>query len=91
MGKSLQGKELGEGISQRTDGTYMARFTNRFGKRICVYDKTLKGVKAKFTEAMYEDKKKLNLADDTILLDTWFEKLFRLFGISNGRIYTKSR
>ena len=33
MGKSLKGKELGVGISQRQDGLYQARFTNRFGKR----------------------------------------------------------
>lgn len=91
MGKSLQGKELGEGISQRTDGTYMARFTNRFGKRICVYDKTLKGVKAKFTEAVYEDKKKLNLADDTISLDTWFEKWISIHKYNTIKVNTKRR
>ena len=33
MGKSLNGKELGKGISQRKDGLYQARFVNRFGKR----------------------------------------------------------
>ncbi len=33
MGKSLKGKELGKGISQRKDGLYQARFINRFGKR----------------------------------------------------------
>ena len=33
MGKSLKGKELGIGITQRQDGLYQARFTNRFGKR----------------------------------------------------------
>ena len=27
MGKDLKGKELGKGISQRTDGRYIARFT----------------------------------------------------------------
>ena len=32
MGKSLNGKELGKGISQRKDGLYQARFVNRFGK-----------------------------------------------------------
>ena len=26
MGKNLKGKELGEGISQRSDGYYVARF-----------------------------------------------------------------
>ena len=40
MGKSLTGKELGQGISQRKDGRYQARFTNRFGKRQTIYGKT---------------------------------------------------
>ena len=33
MGKSLNGKELGKGISQRKDCLYQARFLNRFGKK----------------------------------------------------------
>ena len=33
MGKSLKGKELGEGISQRSDGYYVARFRYGNGKR----------------------------------------------------------
>ena len=37
MGKSLKGKELGKGISQRKDGVYQARFMNRFGKRQTIY------------------------------------------------------
>ena len=41
MGKSLNGKELGKGISQRKDGLYQARFVNRFGKRETIYAKTL--------------------------------------------------
>lgn len=34
MGKDLRGKELGVGVSQRKDGWYVARYTNRFGKRV---------------------------------------------------------
>jgi hypothetical protein len=33
MGKSLNGKELGKGISQGKDGLYQTRFVNRFGKK----------------------------------------------------------
>ena len=40
MGKSLNGKELGRGITQRKDGLYQARFINRFGKRKTIYAKT---------------------------------------------------
>ena len=33
MGKDLRGKELGVGIVQQTDGLYVARFTDRYGRR----------------------------------------------------------
>ena len=33
MGKKLKGKELGKGICQKCDGTYLARFVNCRGKR----------------------------------------------------------
>ena len=45
MGKSLNGKELGKGISQRKDGLYQARFVNRFGKRETIYAKTLNEIR----------------------------------------------
>ena len=45
MGKSLNGKELGKGISQRKDGLYQAHFVNRFGKRETIYAKTLNEIR----------------------------------------------
>ncbi len=33
MGKNLKGRELGEGISQRSDGYYVARFRSGNGNR----------------------------------------------------------
>lgn len=33
MGKDLKGKELGVGISQRSDGFYVGRFTTKYGQR----------------------------------------------------------
>ncbi len=48
VGKSLNGKELGKGISQRKeDGLYIARFTNRFGKRQSISDPTYNGIQKK--------------------------------------------
>lgn len=83
MGKSLKGKELGKGISQRTDGTYQARFVNRFGKRQTLYDTTLSGIRRKMRDAQYEDENKLNtdipavgnsnVNSFNITLDEWFE------------------
>lgn len=33
MGKDLKGKEIGAGIVQQPNGTYFARFVDKFGKR----------------------------------------------------------
>lgn len=47
MGKDLKGKELGNGITQRKDGRYMARFTVD-GKTHTIYEFDLKTLKKKF-------------------------------------------
>lgn len=73
MGKSLKGKELGKNISQRKDGTYMARFVNRFGKRQTFYAKTLNELRTKLREEQYNDEKQLNVVDSSITLDEWFD------------------
>ena len=41
MGKKLKGKECGNGICQRKDGRYCARFVDRNGKRRYHYFKSL--------------------------------------------------
>lgn len=89
MGKDLKGKELGDGISQRTDGSYMGRFTDRFGKRKSFYSVNLKEVKAKLADAIYEDKNRMNLSDDTIILDDWFEKWLNIHKFNTIRLNTK--
>lgn len=72
MGKDLNGKELGTGLSQKKDGRYVARFTNRFGKRQEIKSRDLKEVKKLFREATYEDSHRLNRLDTDITLDQWF-------------------
>lgn len=73
MGKSLKGKELGRGISQRKDGLYRARFTNRFGKREVIYAKTVTEITKRLREEQFNDEKQINLADNNVTLDEWFE------------------
>lgn len=53
MGKSLNGKELGRGITQRKDGIYQGRFVNRFGKKQTIYASTLNEVRQKTAEEQY--------------------------------------
>ena len=75
MGKSLNGKELGKGISQRKeDGLYIARFTNRFGKRQVISDKTYNGVQKKLREAMVADENQINVVDSNMTLDEWYNR-----------------
>ena len=73
MGKSLNGKELGNGISQRKDGLYQARFINRFGKRQTIYAKTLNEVRHKLRTEQYNDEKAINVVDENMTLDEWFD------------------
>lgn len=73
MGKSLAGKELGQGITQRKDGRYQARFTNRFGKRQTIYAKTLHEIRQRLRTEQYEDEKKLNVVSTDMTLDEWFD------------------
>ena len=74
MGKSLNGKELGKGITQRKDGLYQARFTNRFGKRQTLYATTITEITKKLRDEQYKDEKQINVIDNTITLDEWYEK-----------------
>lgn len=74
MGKSLNGKELGKGITQRPDGRYQGRFQNRFGKRQTVYGKTVTETVRKLRDAQYEDSKFINVINSTMTLDEWYEK-----------------
>ena len=73
MGKSLNGKELGKGISQRKDGLYQGRFVNRFGKKQTLYAKTLKDIRQKLRNAQYEHEKALNVVTKEITLDEWYK------------------
>lgn len=74
MGKSLSGKELGSGITQRKDGLYQARFINRFGKRQTLYGKTVSEITKKLRDEQYKDEKQLNLVSPGMTLDEWYER-----------------
>lgn len=76
MGKDLKGKELGEGLSQRSDGRYTARYTNRLGKRVQIYGAKLQEVKKKLAEAKYEDEHGLVQAGDSMTVNAWYEYWF---------------
>ena len=78
MGKDLKGKELGKGITQRKDGRYQARFTDRFGKRRTVYGKTLKDIKNELHNEIIED---YRLNNTLIQIQLWTN------GLINGYVF----
>lgn len=74
MGKSINGKELGRGISQRKrDGLFQGRYVNRFGKRETIYAKTLSELRQKLRHLQYEDEKCLNVVNKEMTLDEWYK------------------
>lgn len=89
MGKDLKGKELGKGISQRKNGVYEARFTDRFGNRKCIYDSNLKTLKKKYIEAVYEDEQETSIRDN-IKLNNWYEKWMKIHKFDAIRGSTKA-
>lgn len=88
MGKDLRGKELGIGISQRKDGIYQARYTDKCGKRKTIYGKDLRKLRTEYAEAItsngrFEDIK------DKITLDKWFERWMEVYKDRSVRPNTK--
>lgn len=81
MGRDLKGKELGKGITQRPDGTYMARFTDKYKKRHAYYDKNLKVIERKLADAKYEYAHGVYGLGDSITLDEWFEQFIKLYKV----------
>lgn len=73
MGKDLRGKELGEGIYQQPNGTYCARFVDKFGKGKSKRSKKLQEVRQWIADATYIDEHSdLDQATD-MLVDAWFD------------------
>lgn len=90
MGKDLDGKELGQGILQKKNGVYEARYVDRFGKRKSVSGRNLKDVKKRFNEALYENEQEINIKD-SIKLDAWYEKWMDYYKYDSIRENTKQQ
>lgn len=69
MGKNLRGKELGKGISQRKDGLYTARFTDKLGNRRQKYFKSLNECKKWLADSLAFDRL-FNISPD-ITVEKW--------------------
>lgn len=72
MGKDLKGKELGDGLSQKKDGRYCARFTDRFGRRPEYKSKNLSECRKWLKEQKAMDALEQNVIDVGTTLDQYF-------------------
>lgn len=88
MGKSLKGKELGAGITQRKDGIYQARYTNNKGEKKYVYANTLTDVRKKLDKAKYNDELLSLTKTPNITVDEWFDLWISIY-CSNVRDTTR--
>ena len=74
MGKDLKGKEIGNGIFQRKDGRYYAKFTNRYRQLCGHYFNDVNEAKSWLAEEKAKDQLKINIVNSSITLDIWFDK-----------------
>ncbi len=80
MGKDLKGREIGEGISQRSDGYFLARFTNSSGKRVVKYFDNVADARKWILAARYEDMNEDHVAMQySMTVDEWFEYWIKNF------------
>lgn len=88
MGKDLKGKELGVGISQRKDGLYQARYSDRWGRRRTIYGKKLRELQKELAEAVAGNLNFTSVKDE-ITLDMWFDRWMEIYKEKTIRPNTK--
>lgn len=88
MGKDLKGKELGIGLSQRKDGVYQARYTDRWGKRKTIYGNDIILLRKQLAEEITDNERFSNLKED-ITLDYWFGRWMEVYKNKSVRPNTK--
>lgn len=88
MGKDLKGKELGVGLSQRKDGLYQARYSDRWGKRKTIYGKNLRELRKELAEAVAGNENFSSIKNE-ITLDKWFERWMEVYKEKSIRPNTK--
>lgn len=88
MGKDLKGKELGVGLSQRKDGVYQARYTDRWGKRKTIYGKSIRELRKELSIAISENETFTSVREK-VTLDQWFKQWMEVYKEKSIRPNTK--
>lgn len=73
MGKNLKGKECGKGICQRKDGTYYARFIDKYGNRKNKYFPNLPEARKWLEDARYADSHSDAVLPSNTTVNEWFD------------------
>lgn len=73
MGKDIKGKELGVGISQRSDGFYVGRFTTKHGNRKQKLFRKLQECRQWLADAQYQDEHSNIYMAEEMLVSAWFD------------------
>ena len=73
MGKDLKGKELGEGVDQRKDGKYRARYRSVTGKRPEKLFSKLYDAKLWILEQKKKDSKERTIVDSNTTVNEWYD------------------
>lgn len=88
MGKDLKGKELGVGLTQRKDGLYQGRYTDRFGEKRTIYEKKLSDLRKKLALAIADNENFTSITQN-IILDLWFNRWMDIYKEKSIRPNTK--
>lgn len=73
MGKDLRGKELGVGLSQREDGLYVGRYTNKYGNRVQKVLPKLQELRQWLADSQYQDEHSNIDFPSSMTVDAWFD------------------
>lgn len=94
MGKDQKGRELGKCLSQRKDGRYQARFTNRYGQRVEYKNFDLKLVKEWLKKESAKNALRINAKYCSDTLNTWHQRWVNMtfvdLSIGTQRIYNNA-
>lgn len=87
MALDKNGKELPKGITLRSDGRYMGRFTFK-GETFTVYDRNLKALKKKLTDRQYEVEHGIFAKEENITVEGWFNVWMKEYKENSVKIGT---
>ena len=80
MGKDLRGRNIGEGIYQRQDGCYSARYTDKSGKRVSKLFEDVSQAKKWVTLSKLENESDSDTAPEyRMTVDEWFDYWMKTF------------